>query len=108
MSLSTHVLDATTGAPAAGIDVRLDSRVGGTWQPAGAGVTDPDGRIRSLGEPGVGVHRLAFDTQRYFAVHGTRSFYPEVTIAVEVVDAADHHHVALLLSPYAYSTYRGS
>jgi 5-hydroxyisourate hydrolase len=108
VSLSTHVLDAITGAPAVGVEVRLDTRVGSAWQPTGTGSTDPDGRIRSLGEPQVGVHRLAFDTARYFAGRGTRSFYPEVTVAVEVIDAADHHHVALLLSPYAYTTYRGS
>ncbi|TRW85366.1 hydroxyisourate hydrolase [Mycolicibacterium sp. 018/SC-01/001] len=105
MSLSTHVLDATTGRPAAGVAVSLhrdDSEVA-------AGVTDDDGRIGSLAaELGAGTYRLRFDTAAYFASQGVSGFYPEVLITFEVTDAAAHHHVPLLLSPYAYSTYRGS
>lgn len=108
MSLSTHVLDATTGAPAAGVAVRLESRIGGDWQQVGEAVTDADGRVRELGEPSVGMHRLSFDTGAFFARAGVQGFYPEVAITFEVVDAGAHHHVPLLLSPYAYSTYRGS
>jgi 5-hydroxyisourate hydrolase len=108
MSLSTHVLDATTGSPASGVAVRVESSHDGAWQPAGSGVTDDDGRIRDLGTPGVGVHRLVFDTAGYFERANLRGFYPEVAITFEVVDAAAHHHVPLLLSPFAYSTYRGS
>jgi 5-hydroxyisourate hydrolase len=108
VSLSTHVLDAVTGTPAVGVAVRVESRVDGAWQPAADGVTDADGRVRELGATPVGVHRISFDTAGYFAGRGVRAFYPEVTIAFEVVDADAHHHVPLLLSPYAYSTYRGS
>jgi 5-hydroxyisourate hydrolase len=108
MSLSTHVLDATTGTPAAGVPVRLESRVEGQWRAAGDGVTDADGRVRDLGELTAGVHRLTFDTGSFFGRIGVQAFYPEVVVAFEVVDAAAHHHVPLLLSPYAYSTYRGS
>jgi 5-hydroxyisourate hydrolase len=105
MTISTHVLDATTGRPAAGVHVTLESRDGASWVPAADGVTDADGRIRELGEPGVGVHRIGFDTGAYF---GGATFYPEVNVVFEIVDAGAHHHVPLLLSPYAYSTYRGS
>ena len=108
MSLSTHVLDATSGAPASGVTVTVDSEIDGTWQRVAEGSTDDDGRIRQLGAPGAGVHRISFDTGDYFARVGVRAFYPEVTVTFEIVDADAHHHVPLLLSPYAYSTYRGS
>ena len=108
MSLSTHVLDATAGVPAAGVPVRVESSIDGTWQPLASGETDGDGRVRDLGEPGVGVHRITFDTGEYFRRIDVRGFYPEVAITFEVIDAAAHHHVPLLLSPFAFSTYRGS
>ncbi|MFG1695788.1 hydroxyisourate hydrolase [Nonomuraea sp. NPDC049309] len=99
MSLSTHVLDAVTGRPAAGLRVRLehDGRV------VAEGRTDDDGRIKGW-DPGEGVHRLVFDTGAYLE----DTFYPEVVVTFTVTDPAAHYHVPLLLSPYAYSTYRGS
>ena len=102
MSLSTHVLDAVTGAPAQGVPVRLE-RDGAVLAEA---VTDADGRVRDRGPLTVGVHRLTFDTAAWFGA--TPTFYPEVTIAFTVTDPGAHHHVPLLLSPFAYSTYRGS
>ncbi|HEY1702355.1 MAG TPA: hydroxyisourate hydrolase [Trebonia sp.] len=108
MSLSTHVLDATTGTPAAAIAVRAESRIDGSWQPGTEAVTDADGRIRDLGHPAAGTHRLTFDTGGYFARRGVAAFYPEVTVTFQVTDPEAHHHVPLLLSPFAYSTYRGS
>ncbi|MGI5322639.1 hydroxyisourate hydrolase [Actinomadura nitritigenes] len=104
MSLSTHVLDAAKGLPAAGVAVRLDRREpDGTWTPVAEARTDADGRIGEWGaEPGAGVHRLTFDTA------GLSGFYPEVTVAFTIDDAGRHYHVPLLLSPFAYSTYRGS
>lgn len=104
MSLSTHVLDAALGRPAAGVAVRLE-RDGAVVAEA---VTDADGRVRSLGELAAGTHRLTFDTGAYFAASGRTAFYPEVTVAFTVADPDEHHHVPLLLSPFAYSTYRGS
>lgn len=104
MSLSTHVLDAALGTPAAGVPVRLE-RDGAMLAEA---VTDDDGRASDLGPLAVGTHRLTFDTGAYFAATGTTGFYPEVTIAFTVTDPTAHHHVPLLLSPFAYSTYRGS
>ncbi|MDQ6851405.1 MAG: hydroxyisourate hydrolase [Actinomycetota bacterium] len=108
MSLSTHVLDATTGSPAEGILVTLEQRVDERWERVADLRTDPDGRIRELGAPAVGVHRVSFATGDYFAGRGVPTFYPEVTVTFEIVDAAAHQHVPLLLSPYAFSTYRGS
>ena len=108
-SLSTHVLDAVSGQPATGVRVSLERRVGEEWQPLGNGVTDADGRLRDLAPDGLdaGVHRLAFATGDYFAATGQIGFYPEVTVAFTVTDDR-HYHVPLLLSPYAFSTYRGS
>ncbi|GAA3232663.1 hydroxyisourate hydrolase [Pseudonocardia petroleophila] len=103
MSLSTHVLDAVSGRPAAGMAVRLTR---GSAVLADA-VTDADGRAR-LPDPAAGTHALVFDTGGYFAATGQHGFYPEVTVAFTVTEPGRHHHVPLLLSPFAYSTYRGS
>lgn len=106
MSLSTHVLDAVSGIPAAAVPVTLTAAGGEVLARA---VTDDDGRIATLGDDlHAGVYRLTFDTAAYFAATGTPAFYPEVVIAFEITDPQAHHHVPLLLSPYAYSTYRGS
>ncbi|HEY0641591.1 MAG TPA: hydroxyisourate hydrolase [Pseudonocardiaceae bacterium] len=103
MSVSTHVLDTGRGRPAAGVTVRLERLVAGAWEPVGDGVTDDDGRVARLAtDTGAGVHRLTFDT----AAHS--DFYPEVSVTFTIAEPAEHHHVPLLLSPFAYSTYRGS
>ena len=101
-TLSTHVLDTAAGRPAAGIAVRLETRAGETL---GEGVTNDDGRIGSIGPEriAVGDYVLRFDTATY--VDG---FYPEVVVVFSVAEADQHYHVPLLLSPYGYSTYRGS
>jgi 5-hydroxyisourate hydrolase len=104
MSLSTHVLDASTGLPAEGLEVVVELDGGELLE----GRTDADGRIRELGDAGVGVHRIRFDTGTYFDAKGVSTFYPEVIVTFRITDADAHHHVPLLLSPYAYSTYRGS
>ncbi|WP_237571634.1 hydroxyisourate hydrolase [Mycolicibacterium lacusdiani] len=106
MTISTHVLDAVTGTPAAGVAVTL---LDAGYAVRSEGLTDDDGRISRVAEAlPTGVYRLRFDTGAYFARLGTPAFYPEVTVTFEIVDATAHHHVPLLLSPYAYSTYRGS
>ncbi|MFC4000647.1 hydroxyisourate hydrolase [Prauserella oleivorans] len=107
MSLvTTHVLDNATGRPAAGIPVRLDAR-DDDWSPLAYAETDDDGRIRELGPDSLpaGVYRLVFDTASYL---GPDAFYPEITVTFRITDPAAHHHVPVLLSPFAYSTYRGS
>ena len=108
-SLSTHVLDAVSGQPAAGVRVTLERHVGEDWQPLGNGVTGADGRLRDLAPDGLdaGVHRLTFAPGDYLAAIGRTGSYPEVPVAFTVTEDR-HHHVPLLLSPYAYSTYRGS
>ena len=107
---STHVLDAVSGLPAAGVRVTLDSRDGQGWRRLGEARTDDDGRVRELapGGLGAGVHRLTFATGEYFAATGQTGFYPEVSVVFEVTDTGRHYHVPLLLSPFAFSTYRGS
>jgi 5-hydroxyisourate hydrolase len=113
MTLSTHVLDATTGSPASGVRVRLERAVDDGWTPAGDGTTGPDGRLRLPGDPaaadgGPGVYRMTFGSGAYFRARGCATFYPEVSITFEMTEPAGHYHVPLLLSPFAYSTYRGS
>jgi 5-hydroxyisourate hydrolase len=112
MTVSTHVLDAVAGTPAAGVSVALARRdPGGSWHPVEAGVTGPDGRLRFGAPTPDGVYRLTFGTGRYFADRGVASFYPEVVVAFTAAGSAGapgHCHVPLLLAPYSYSTYRGS
>lgn len=110
MSLSTHVLDATSGRPASGVPVVVHHRSGSGWEPVSSAVTDDDGRCRALAPDGLsaGVYRLTFDTASHFAATGQTGFYPEVSIVFEIAEPQRHHHVPLLLSPFAYSTYRGS
>ncbi len=107
VTVSTHVLDATAGAPAAGVEVLLERRgEEGEWLATDLGATDPDGRMRFSGAVAPGAYRLTFATGDYFAARGVESFYPEV--AVTFTASGGHYHVPLLLSPFAYSTYRGS
>jgi len=111
MSLTTHVLDTARGRPAAGVRVRVETRDGGGWRAVGGGVTDADGRVPGLvpeGALAAGVHRLSFATGDWFRAEGLEGFYPEVTVVFRIADPGAHHHVPLLLSPYGYSTYRGS
>ena len=110
MSLSTHVLDATTGRPAAGVRIAWESWTKLSWTPVVARETDADGRVKDWGaaDLGLGLHRLVFATGAWFAASRQPTFYPEVVVVFEVTDAGAHHHVPLLLSPFAYSTYRGS
>ncbi|MBS1692162.1 MAG: hydroxyisourate hydrolase [Actinobacteria bacterium] len=106
MSLSTHVLDAVSGRPAVGVAVTLHDAAGGQLTTA---TTNTDGRVPELGGTlAAGVYRLHFDTATYFATQNMAGFYPEIVIAFEITDTASHYHVPVLLSPYSYSTYRGS
>ena len=106
MSVSTHVLNAVAGRPAVGVHVVLERRDGDGWAPVADRLTDDDGRVVDLAPTSdVGVYRLRFDVEGYL---GADTFYPEVAVTFRIIDATAHHHVPLLLSPYAYSTYRGS
>lgn len=110
MSLSSHVLDAVRGVPARGVHIRWERLRDGRWESFADATTDDDGRVADWGKHPTteGVHRLVFDSGGYFAGQGHVTFYPEVVVVFEVTDADAHHHVPLLLSPFAYSTYRGS
>ena len=112
-AITTHVLDTSRGRPAAGVAVTLEIQdEAGGWRVVGRGETDEDGRLRSLmggGEVlGEGVYRLTFETGDYFAALGVETFYPLSVVVFGVRDAAAHYHVPLLVSPFGYSTYRGS
>jgi len=106
-TLSTHVLDTSLGAPAAGIGVVLESLDGTA---VGDGVTDGDGRVASIGPEllEAGDYRLRFASGAYFAARDVAAFYPEVVVVFTVVDGGQHYHVPVLLNPFGYSTYRGS
>jgi 5-hydroxyisourate hydrolase len=117
VSISTHVLSAVDGGPAEGMELRLERLDAGspggatTDTPIGRGVTNTDGRCPALTEGLAlepGQYRLRFETGAWFARRSTATFYPVVELTFEVIDAAAHYHVPLLLSPFAYSTYRGS
>ncbi|WP_078287792.1 hydroxyisourate hydrolase [Mycobacterium sp. D16R24] len=104
--LSTHVLDAVSGRPAQGVRVTLLDAAGSS---VASGTTDSNGRIADLAATvlAAGTYRLVFDTGTWFTDNGIDGFYPEVIISFQA-DGSGHLHVPLLLSPYAYSTYRGS
>jgi 5-hydroxyisourate hydrolase len=110
--ITTHVLDTSRGRPASGLSVTLE-RVApdGSAHPLGTGVTDADGRIADFGgasRPAPGRYRLRFDTAAWFAAEALRGFFPQVAIEFDIPEGGGHCHVPLLLSPYGYSTYRGS
>jgi len=115
MSLSTHVLDTATGRPAEDMVVRLSRRTARGFVPVAEGRTDGDGRIGTWSpldrerfdeaDPRPGTYRLVFDTGAYL---GEDAFFPEVSVVFTIREPGEHCHVPLLLSPFAYSTYRGS
>lgn len=109
--ITTHILDVSLGRPAAGVSVQLSRLDGATWSKLADGKTDADGRVAHLLAPGsltTGTYQLTFMIADYFAASQRASFYPHVDIVFEVKNASEHYHVPLLLSPFGYSTYRGS
>ncbi len=104
-SLSTHALDSALGRPAAGIALTLSGPDG---TPLADAVTDADGRVRFADPVGGGMHRLTFATGPWFAAADRATLYPEVVLSFEVDATQEHYHVALLLGPWSYTTYRGS
>ena len=106
MMITTHVLDMVKGQPAPLVPVELDVFVSGHgWRDAGRGVTNPDGRILDFGEaPAPGIYRLMFDVAVYFP----ESIFPTVSVTFEVRDPSERYHMPLLLTPFGYTTYRGS
>lgn len=112
-AITTHVLDTSIGRPATGVAVRLE-RLGtdGEWKPLGEGHTDADGRLRELlpveFEATRGEYRLTFETGAYFQGMHVGTFFPRAVIHFELHEKGGRYHVPLLLSPFGYSTYRGS
>jgi 5-hydroxyisourate hydrolase len=111
-SISTHVLDVARGRPARGVPVKLETAGTSTCEVLANATTDDNGRVAALLPAGrslaAGLYRLTFDTSAYFREQNVDGFFPEVAILFEVHDAGQHYHVPLLLSPFGYSTYRGS
>ena len=110
--LTTHVLDTASGRPASGLHIRLEKSIAGQFEPVGEGTTNADGRLDSpllnASDWGAGIYRIRFETGAYFAARKESCFYPHVEVVFEVSAPDEHHHVPLLLSPYGFSTYRGS
>lgn len=109
--LTTHVLETATGRPAAELHITLERQAGEDFEHVTHCLTNADGRVAGLITPEAfteGVYRITFETGRWYAKRGERTFYPTAAIVFEVFDASEHHHVPLLLSPFGYSTYRGS
>jgi 5-hydroxyisourate hydrolase len=108
--ITTHVLDSAVGAPAAGVVVVLSRHDGDRWADLATATTDADGRIGTLGPERLpsGTYRLTFAVGDYYDARDTATFYPEVSVTCRIEETEEHYHVPILLSPFAYSTYRGS
>ena len=107
-AITTHVLDAVLGKPAAGVAVRLEKQQDAAWVRVHESATDADGRCRDLsGDATEGLYRLTFATGAYLKQMGRSSMYPEISITFNC-DGRAHYHLPLLLSDNSYTTYRGS
>jgi len=109
--ITTHVLDTSVGRPGRGIAIELERVDHGVWHLVGGGITDDDGRLRTLTPEGPvpeGTYRIRFQLGLYFAARQIDAFFPLVEIQFVVADGSQHYHVPLLLSPFGFSTYRGS
>jgi 5-hydroxyisourate hydrolase len=110
-AITTHVLDTSRGRPAAGLKIELHLKSGENWKSVGLGVTDENGRCATLlGETplAAGTYRLTFHAAAHYKAQHIETFYADIPVIFEVRDARAHYHVPLLLSPFGYSTYRGS
>ena len=112
-TISTHILDTSRGRPAPGVNVALESlNAGEGWSTLSQAETDDDGRVNefvlSERQLGPGTYRLVFAVAKYFESLNQPSFYPEVAVTFLIQAGAEHYHVPLLISPFGYSTYRGS
>ena len=109
--VTTHVLDISMGKPANGIDIKLYVFNNASWVEIAEGTTDNDGRIKDLLAADIklenGIYKLNFYTGKYFEEKNLKKFYPFVEIIFEI-DTEEHYHIPLLLSPFGYSTYRGT
>lgn len=110
--ITTHVLDTAIGKPAEGIDLTLSQYIDGKWDLLGGGTTDSDGRVADLLPNEVilkeGRYKVLFVTEAYFDKQKVDAFYPYADIVFDITGGGEHYHIPLLLSPFGYSTYRGS
>lgn len=110
--LSVHVLNLENGLPSPGVKVTLEQQVGHDWKPLAEGTTNEQGRIAELFPAGkaltAGEYRVVFKTGEYFKQARRETFFPEIPVIFEVKQTDQHYHIPLLLSPYGFSTYRGS
>lgn len=110
--ITTHVLDTAIGKPAEGIDLTLSHLLNDEWVFLGGGTTNPDGRVGDLLADDIvleaGRYRVLFVTEQYFARQGVKAFYPYTEVVFDIDGDGQHYHIPLLLSPFGYSTYRGS
>ena len=111
-AITTHVLDTARGRPAAGVAITIYRASDGGWIMLGHGVTDADGRCRNLlvsdAPLAAGRYRLCFETGAWFHAEGIEAFHPDVNVTFDVRESGEHYHVPLLVSPFGYTTYRGS
>jgi len=110
--ITTHILDLASGKPAQNVPITLQLQQGDEWRVIGSGTTNADGRIADLCEAervlDAGTYRMHFDTAAYFSAAGGEVFYPWADVVFNIGADGQHYHIPLLLSPYGYSTYRGS
>lgn len=110
--ITTHILDTRLGKPAIGVRVTLELLQSAQWRELAHGTTDSDGRVSNFLSSDVrlqpGTYRLTFETAAYFHQQQVPTFYPSISVMFEVADPDMHYHVPLLLSPFGYTTYRGS
>ena len=110
--ITTHALDTATGRPASGLPLALSQQqADGSWAVIAEGVTNSDGRVADLLTPGSltpGVYQMRFETGVYHQNQGVEGFYLEAVICFVIKNTDEHYHIPLLLSPFGYSTYRGS
>ena len=109
--ITTHILDTHRGCPAQGVPIQIFQLQDGGYVLLAEGVTNEDGRIRELlpeGSLETGIYKMRFDTKSYHDSLGIQGFYPEALVVFEILVTEQHYHIPLLLSPFAYSTYRGS
>ena len=110
-TITTHILDTARGVAAAQVPLSIFLLEHGEWTKLADAVTNEDGRaapLQGIAALTAGTYRIRFETKAYLDAAGTKGFYPYVDVVFEVQDVTRHHHVPLLLSPYGYSTYRGT
>lgn len=111
-TITTHILDTARGTPAKDVEIMLFRQCDQGWQTIGSGITDSDGRVKELCKDfpnlSAGTYKIHFDTKTYFLANGETLFYPYAEVVFTIDKSDQHYHIPLLLSPFSYSTYRGS